>query len=354
MPVIRTIAASTVAVAVAATLSSPLAPGAHATPHHDTQRKNLGYSFAVIGDVPYGDEQLASFPGWIEQINADPEVSSVVHLGDIKDGSSVCSDEYFATIRAAFDTFEDALVYTPGDNEWTDCHRETAGAYDPLERLTELREVFFDRPGRSLGQQAMPVDSQIRRGLPENVIYQRADLTFVAAHVTGSNNGLEPWEGLGRTEPTAEQRSAVRTRTRADIRLLRKAFRQARKQSHRGVVVMQQADMFDPTYTPTSADIGAYTPWVQALIEESTRFEGPVYLFNGDSHAYNADRPLASGSPWLTTYGVEGAADNLTRVTVNGSDNNVDWLRVSVNDRGSADLLSWERVPYTDERSSAR
>ena len=87
-----------------------------------------------------------------------------------------------------------------------------------------------------------------------------------------------------------------------------------------------------------------------ALITESSKFRGPVYLFDGDSHAYNSDQPLATGSPWLQTYapyGVEGSTDNLTRVTVDGSSNNKDWLKVTVAPPGRSPLLSWTRVPYT-------
>ena len=305
-----------------------------------------GYSFAVIGDVPYGDAQIAAFPRWIQQINQDPAVRSVVHLGDIKNGSSVCSDDYFRLIRRDFDTFEDPLVYTPGDNEWTDCHRANNGAYNPLERLAKVREVFFDHPGTTLGQTTFPVTSQAGRGFPENVTYRRAGVTFLTADVTGSNNGLQPWSGLGYTEPTPEQRRAVRDRVAADIDELHQAFATARERHDRGVVVMQQADMFDPTYTPTWDDISAFQPWVQALVDESARFPGRVYLLDGDSHAYNTDRPLASGSSWLSTYGVHGAADNLTRVTVDGSSNNTDYLRVTIGAPGEP-LLSWQRVSYT-------
>ena len=51
----------------------------------------------------------------------------------------------------------------------------------------------------------------------------------------------------------------------------------------------------------------------------------------------------------LSTYGVSGAADNLTRVTVDGSSNNGDYLRVTVGAPGTtgAPLLSWQRVRYT-------
>ena len=46
-------------------------------------------------------------------------------------------------IREQFDRFEMPLLYTPGDNEWTDCHRPAAGTYNPLERLDAVREAFL-------------------------------------------------------------------------------------------------------------------------------------------------------------------------------------------------------------------
>ena len=103
--------------------------------------------------------------------------------------------------------------------------------------------------------------------------------------------------------------------------------------------------MFDPTYTPTFADVYAFKSWVQALVDESEAFGRPVYLIDGDSHVYNVDRPLAAGSKWLGLYGVDGAADNLTRITVDGSSNNTDWLEVRVHRSGS-EVLTWEQIPY--------
>jgi hypothetical protein len=118
-------------------------------------KDNNGHvTYAVIGDFPYGPEKRAEMPGLIAMINADPAVERVVHLGDIKAGSnSDCSDAYFADIRAQFDTFDDPLVYTPGDNEWTDCHvaSKNNGLYTPTERLVAVRNVFFPKVGRTLG-----------------------------------------------------------------------------------------------------------------------------------------------------------------------------------------------------------
>ncbi|HEY6794452.1 MAG TPA: hypothetical protein VI248_07195 [Kineosporiaceae bacterium] len=105
--------------------------------------------------------------------------------------------------------------------------------------------------------------------------------------------------------------------------------------------------MFDPTVgTPTQADFGAFTPIVRTIAAESVRFGRPVYLFNGDSHIYNADHPLAAGSSWLAFYGA-GAASNLTRVTVDGSANATkDWLKVTIDPADPA-VLHWQRIPFT-------
>ena len=304
-----------------------------------------GFTFAVIGDVPYGAAAEAHFPTFIEGINADPDVRMVTHLGDIKSGSTTCDDSRFQRIRSDFDLFEDPLVYTPGDNEWTDCHRTNNGAYQPLERLAAIRDLFFARPGRTLGR-PVAVRSQADRGIPENVRYTRAEISFATLHVVGSNDDLVPWTGIGETEPTPEQIAEEQDRMAAAVANVHAAFEQAQRDHLRAVVLMQQADMFDPTVSdPDPSSYSAFRPLVQALVDESAEFPGPVYLFNGDSHRFNQDQPLAAGSPWLSFYGVDGSADNLQRVTVDGSDlGEADWLKVTVGPDPS-NPLSFEQVP---------
>ncbi len=305
-------------------------------------------SFVVIGDLPYGAAQIAALPGWVDDINAaDPRFT--IHVGDIKNGSSRCDDAYYAMIRTQFDRFAGPLVYTPGDNEWTDCHRVNNGSYNPLERLAHDRAVFFADPGRTLGQKPMRVRSQVRAGFPENVTFSRSDIEFAVIHVVGSNNDLQPWLGLGPAYAVAtpEQVAEQSARMANALSVLRSTFARAREEGGGAVVVALQADMFDPTYTPPWSDISAFQPLVQALVDEASRYSGQVYLFNGDSHVYNADHPLAAGSPWLTRYAVQGHADNLTRVTVDGSSQNKDFLRVSIHEDDADARLTWERVPYT-------
>jgi hypothetical protein len=311
----------------------------------DDRGNSDSYTFAVIGDIPYGPAQIANFPKVVQQINADPQVQLVTHLGDIKDGSSVCSDEYYAQVKAQFDKFSDPLVYTVGDNEWTDCHRANNGSYDPLERLAKIRSIFFPKPGYTLGQHPAEVTSQAAQGIPEDVRYTRANVAFAALHIVGSNNSLAPW--TGKTGPTPQQTAEVLGRTASVIQSIRDTFAQARAQHNKSVVLQTQADMFDPTVAnPAYADYFAFQPIVQAIAQESAGFNGPVYLFNGDSHVYNDDQPLAAGSKWLSLYGVSKPVSNLTRVTIDGSTGVNDYLRVTVDPR-DRNVLSWTRVPFT-------
>src|SRR5262245_18087406 len=90
----------------------------------------------VYGDAPYGTSptdttQLLATPAFIDSINADPDVQAVLHVGVIHSGKQYCTEAYDRLIFALRQRFEVPLVYTPGDNEWTDCHNvgEGGGAY---------------------------------------------------------------------------------------------------------------------------------------------------------------------------------------------------------------------------------
>jgi hypothetical protein len=327
-----------------------LAPSASATTTDDEAAKQQAFSFGVMGDIPYGAAEIAKFPAHIQDINADRSLDFVAHVGDIKNGSSVCSDEYFERIRSEFDTFEHPLVYTPGDNEWVDCHRGNNGGYNPLERLDKLREVFFDAPGKTLGA-TMPVKSQADLGLPENVRFTRNRVAFSVVDIQGSNNSLLPWTGIGETAVTAEQQAEVDHRTKAVLEQVRETFSDARSRNDRAVVLMTQADMFDPSQleaaTANPASVSGFREIAATIVEETNRFDGPVYLINGDSHVYAENQPLAEGSPWLDIYGLD-AADDLQRITVDGSANATNYVRftVAANSATGPRALSWEKVPF--------
>ncbi len=281
---------------------------------------------AVIGDLPYNAAQVAAFPSWVEDINGDPKVDLVVHLGDIKSGGTRCDNAYFLQIAGFFDAFKDPLVYTPGDNEWTDCHRTTNGAYNPLERLAKIREIFFPEPGVTVGGRKKHVLAQ--PGYPENVLWMESKAVFSALHVVGSNNSLDPWLGLGLQTPTLAQLAEANARIAATLSWIDETFETAKENGARGVVLLMQADTFEFG----NASLAGFKDILARIEARSAAFDGPVLLLQGDSHQFVVDHPFA-GTP------------NITRIVVEGSATGDEWLKLSVDPRSSA-FITWERIPF--------
>ncbi len=101
------------------------------------------FSFAALGDQQYGAAGEAKWPALAQSLNdAANGLKFAVHAGDIKSGSTLCTDEMFADRLTKFNALQLPLVLTPGDNEWTDCHRANNGAYDPLDRLALERRTL--------------------------------------------------------------------------------------------------------------------------------------------------------------------------------------------------------------------
>jgi hypothetical protein len=327
---------------------------------------------AVFGDWPYNQLLLDNAPLLINSVNADPKVSLVIHVGDIHGGSSPCTSAgilppiptsnpgWNQGVYYHFQQFKDPLVYTPGDNEWTDCHKskEKSGG-DPLKELASVRSLFFAKPGHTLGVNEKIVRTQARNFDPsypsdaqfvENVMWEDSRVVFVTLNMPGSNNDTVPWTGMF-ANPGA-QAQEVSERTDADMRWLQAAFDQARDDHAKAVVIVQQADMWDPEAL-ASGELGNYTPYVQKLADLSVQFGRPVLLLNGDSHVYGADHPLADpGSATGLIHGTQ-AVPNLTRITVQGSTNApAEWLRLTI-DPNKSQMFSWVNVPYCNDPLSS-
>jgi hypothetical protein len=52
----------------------------------------------------------------------------VIHVGDIHSGKDFCTEAYDNQIASLWQQFRKPVVYTPGDNEWSDCHKATSQA----------------------------------------------------------------------------------------------------------------------------------------------------------------------------------------------------------------------------------
>ena len=321
-------------------------------------------SLAVYGDWPYSTTLLSEAPLLLNSINSDARVRIVAHVGDIHSGKMPCTGANLDPIPGTanpgwnqgifdiFEKFKDPVIYTPGDNEWTDCHKANEGSSGyPLFELTAVRNLFFASPGYSLGGRkkavltqsssydpSFPKDSQF----VENVMWEESSVVFVTLNVPGSNNDTLAWTG-GFSNPAA-QAQEVSERSAANLRWLDAAFAQAENDHAKGILILLQADMWDLSALGGDG-LDQYDEFVQELANLCNGFNGKVLLINGDSHVYEADEPLAD--PTSATGQIHGtqAVSNLKRITVEGSTAADEWLRLNINP-ASAEIFSWDRVQY--------
>jgi hypothetical protein len=254
-------------------------------------------TLAVYGDAPYGTSnadtaEFAATPAFITSINDDASVQEVIHVGDIHSGSQNCTVAYDQSIHWLWTAYRDPLVYTPGDNEWSDCTKSkelpgsdfSADPQMPLTQLGVVRSIFFPQPGLTLGQNPIEVTSQ-------------AD-AFDPVH---------PEDAL-----------------------------------------YVENVMWEQSKTN-------YEPIIAAMASNALIYGKPVLYMNGDSHVYRSDNPLQQGSTCYTESGACTAdawkqhpyydVPNFRRIVVHGSTFPLEWLELTIDPRAawenSATPTSW-------------
>ena len=269
------------------------------------------FDFFAIGDMPYHNpEDIEKFKTLAQTINSE-KPAFTIHVGDIKNGSTNCSDDYNKMILGLFSQFKGPLIYTPGDNEWTDCHRKKAGEYDPLERLSALRNLFFNN-GESLGQRQLKVRSVAEipgfETFVENVLWRKGGVTFGTVHVVGSNNNFKPDHGLN---------GEFLERDAANIHWLSEIFSTAKSNADAAVVIIMHGAM-----VYEKKEHNGYANLVEKLKTEVTNFKKPVLLIYGDHHRFQITKPLMDAE--------DNLIQNFTALMVFG-DSEMNAVKIHVN-----------------------
>ena len=261
------------------------------------------FAFAVMGDSGYNAEEDRQVAAMLAELDRQ-DLAFVVHVGDFK-GGGACSDELFRARRALLDASAHPLVYTPGDNEWVDCRRESMGRMDPLGRLAALREVFFaDR--FSLGRRRIELSRQEQcldpspagcrcPAMPENRFWSRSGVRFVTLNVPGSDNNV------GFDAASDEE---ARCRDEANALWLERAVALSERSQTRALVVFIHANPWD-----TRKDV--YRPLLRQVEQAARRLRKPVLLVHGDTHTSRVDAPFGEA------FGE--AVEGLTRLETHGS-----------------------------------
>lgn len=265
------------------------------------------FRFVALGDMPYKlpDDEVR-YERLISEINKiNPSFS--IFIGDTKSGSTPCSNEYNLKVKDNFNQFSSPLIYSIGDNEWTDCHRPAAGGYDPLERLDSLRSSFFNS-NLSFGKRQISltrqgdVDAEYKKFI-ENSYWVKNRVLFVNLHIVGSNNNFE-------RDETAK--AEYRERNLANLAWIQQMFALAKSKQYAAIVFAYQADMFYASGQTTNSESG-YRDSLQALSYGAQEFKKPLLLIHGDSHQLIIDKPLK-------TVDQKHPLENVLRLQVMGAD----------------------------------
>jgi hypothetical protein len=226
-----------------------------------------GIAFALLGDAPYSQPHANLLDGVIDDMNAEA-LAFVVHVGDITSGRGPCGDQWLEARQRQFARIRHAFVLLPGDNEWTDCHRE---GFDPLERLAKWRALFCVPV-------ALPGFVRQSGAHCENVRWEAGGRIFAGVHVPGSNNNL------GRSAAMDAEHAA---RMRDVFAWLDESLALARERE--GLVVLLHAN---PWLTPRDGGPSGFTPLLEWLERAAENRPGRVILVHGDTHTFRGDERL--------------------------------------------------------------
>ncbi|MBB74237.1 MAG: hypothetical protein CMJ75_06970 [Planctomycetaceae bacterium] len=295
--------------------------------HDPITAEETRFRFLATGDAPYSAEQDTQYRQLLQQA-AREDFAFLLHVGDIKAQSEPCSDEGFEAIADLFRQHPAPVVYTPGDNEWTDCHGVGA---DPIERLDKLRQLFFQDPGvlrlQQLGARFQSQQPEFSRFV-ENYRFTKAGVMFVVLHICGSQNN--------RRVDDAPSMNEFAQRSAANQVFLRAAFAEAIKQDVPGVAVIIHAN---PDFE-NGAEEGFHR-FLETMRVSLEQYRKPVVCIHGDTHYYRIDKPLKSANGQLYLH--------FTRMEVFGSPN-VAGVAVTV-DRNDPEVFQYQ--PYYLGKSDA-
>ena len=346
-------------VLVAALMVAAVAAGIAVAEKDKGNDKNFEYAIALWGDLPYSAVQAdPGVPNLIDDMNRS-DIQFSVHDGNLKAGNGVtgnppssnCDDALYARALGWFNSLEKPAIFTPGDNDWTDCDRPSNGGYNSRERLDHERQLFFSSD-RSLGEHTLKQEVQSTPDClgftgPTACVENRRWIFHKVMYVTVNIQGS--CDNLCDTAPDPAEHA---TRQAADIAWINAAFAEAGVQKEiAAIMVIGQADPgFDAsdgtraplrnprTLAETDSNPDGYQAFLVAFRDDIVAFKKPVVYVHGDSHYFRVDRPMQDSQG--------RRLENFTRVETFGDNaangpNDVHWVKALV-DPNSRDVFAFQ------------
>jgi hypothetical protein len=356
----------------------------------DGNNKTFEYAIGLWGDLPYSDAQAQTgVPNLIADMNSQ-DIEFSVHDGDLKAGNAIANSVTPTTCQSSvtpsiysqglgyLNSLKKPAIFTPGDNDWTDCDRTSNGGFNSLERLQYERGFFFSTD-TSLGQQQMKLEVQAKplclgttsaTGSPtfqtpcvENRRWTFRNVTYATLNVQGTCNNLcSSGTGDSTTDPDVikARQDEYAAREAADEQWLQDTFDEAKAEGSAAVMIVWQADpgfdnsgyqgapKRDPkTLVESDGNADGFHDILSKLRDLTIGFKKPVVLVHGDSHYFMVDKPLldTNGRRIENFTRVETFGDHTFGVSPTGhpewDTNDVHWVKALV-DTQSRDVFAFQ------------
>ena len=297
---------------------------------------SIDYSIAeskiiTIGDMPYNAEQQKILDNQIIPIIRTSRNDFVVHLGDFIAGGDFlsCRDDNITKARDyIYSLHPNKVFYTPGDNDWTDCDRDSkTQRFSEYDRLSYLRDVFYTIPP------AYPKKWNViqQANYPENAIWIVNNIVYATLHVVGTNNGRtqilldNPDEAL----------QHVLARDKANMQWIQRVKNYAMDYHADAIMIFSQADVTvykdkkQPCTKDNQTNCNGFDIYRKATSRIAEEFKKPVFYIHGDTAAYCIDKNFGGHH-----------APNLWRVNAPGDFKVIDALEIIINRPDNDKVLS--------------
>jgi hypothetical protein len=292
------------------------------------QAAPVRYTFAVIAGTLQSPADEAPTQRLIDAIGRNRDVSFIVYDGNLKGAKEACGDSLYERRQALLEAARPALIFIPGQHDWTDCGTTEAGGFDPVERLDQLRQTLF-ADASSMGQNplALTRESEVSRFRPyrENVRWQLGDTVFIGLNAPDPNNHYLTAGG---------RNGEFEDRVIANAFWLEHAAEYAKRRDARAIVIFIQGDLDPERYErpdrfawlrfARNSHRDGFLELKRSLVKVAEIFRGPVLLIHCDDQraagGFVIDQPLRNDKGEVVT--------NLTRIAIAPRDRLDQWIQI--------------------------
>jgi hypothetical protein len=186
---------------------------------------------------------------------------------------------------------EKPVVYVPGDNEWTDCHRQSNGNFNTQERLHFLRQHAFEQ-AHALGKTTFQVRQQSKHPYPEHLMWTQGTTLFLSLNIPGSNNDMLNPKSRNTTDTQVMQ--LLKARDQAIDAWLGEAealFENEATRPTETVIAIQGNPIDGSGGNSSDTAKNGYAVFMTRLVKYINTTKRPVLLAHGDTHRFKWDKP---------------------------------------------------------------